>query len=84
MPFHTNRLTILPLAALAMAGLLPIVPGTAAMAALPQGAKAPDFTTQAVIAGKPFPFHLGDALKRARSCSISSRRLHQRLHHRGT
>jgi peroxiredoxin len=64
MPFHTNRLTILPLAALAMAGLLPIVPGTAAMAALPQGAKAPDFTTQAVIAGKPFPFHLGDALKK--------------------
>jgi len=32
-------------------------------AALPVGATAPDFTTQASLAGKPFPFHLADALK---------------------
>jgi hypothetical protein len=64
MPFHTKRLTFRALAALALAGLLPIVPGTTALAALPQGAKAPDFNTQAVLAGKPFPFHLSDALKR--------------------
>jgi peroxiredoxin len=35
-----------------------------ALAALPQGAAAPDFTTQAVLAGKPFPFHLGDTLRK--------------------
>jgi len=33
-------------------------------AALPTGATAPDFTTQASLAGKPFPFHLADALKK--------------------
>jgi peroxiredoxin Q/BCP len=33
-------------------------------AALPVGATAPDFTTQASLAGKPFPFHLADALKK--------------------
>ena len=32
-------------------------------AALPVGATAPDFTTQASLAGKPFPFHRADALK---------------------
>lgn len=35
-----------------------------AVAALPVGAKAPDFATQASLAGKPFPFHLADALKK--------------------
>ena len=35
-----------------------------AFAALPNGAKAPDFTTQASLAGKPFTFSLADALKR--------------------
>ena len=33
-------------------------------AALPEGAQAPDFTTQATLAGKPFTFSLADALKK--------------------
>lgn len=32
-------------------------------AALPVGATAPDFTTQATLAGKPFTFHLAETLK---------------------
>ncbi len=34
-----------------------------AFAALPVGASAPDFTTQATLAGKPFTFSLADALR---------------------
>ena len=34
-----------------------------ALAALPEGAKAPDFTTQASLGGKPFKFALAEALK---------------------
>ena len=34
-----------------------------ASAALPTGAKAPDFSTQGALAGKPFAFHLAEALK---------------------
>src|SRR4051794_24836404 len=37
---------------------------TWALAALPEGAKAPDFTTQATLAGKPYTFALADALKK--------------------
>ena len=37
---------------------------TPAIAALPIGAKAPDFTTQAAIGGKPFTFALKKALKK--------------------
>lgn len=48
-----------PVAALAAALLS--VPATAA---LPVGAKAPDFSTQASLAGKPFDFRLSDALKK--------------------
>lgn len=33
------------------------------LAALPPGAMAPNFTTQATLAGKPFTFSLADALK---------------------
>jgi thioredoxin-dependent peroxiredoxin len=33
------------------------------LAALPVGAKAPNFETQASLAGKPMPFSLNDALK---------------------
>ena len=33
-------------------------------AALPLGAQAPDFTTEATLAGKPFKFALADALKK--------------------
>ncbi len=36
----------------------------AASAALAPGAKAPDFTTQAVIGGKPYSFTLSQALKK--------------------
>ncbi len=35
-----------------------------AEAALPLGAVAPAFTTQAALGGKPFTFNLGDALKK--------------------
>ncbi|HEY0270177.1 MAG TPA: peroxiredoxin [Sphingomonas sp.] len=35
-----------------------------ASAALPAGARAPDFTTEASLAGKPFRFSLADALKK--------------------
>jgi peroxiredoxin len=37
--------------------------GSPAIAALKPGATAPDFTTQATLAGKPFTFKLADALK---------------------
>jgi len=45
----------------ALATLLVAVP---AFAALPNGTKAPDFTTQASLAGKSFKFSLADALKK--------------------
>jgi thioredoxin-dependent peroxiredoxin len=35
-----------------------------ALAALPEGARAPDFTTQASLGGKPYTFALADALKK--------------------
>lgn len=35
-----------------------------ALAALPVGAAAPDFTTEASLAGKPMPFNLAAALKK--------------------
>jgi thioredoxin-dependent peroxiredoxin len=35
-----------------------------ALAAPPEGSKAPDFTTQASLAGKPYTFSLSDALKK--------------------
>lgn len=35
-----------------------------AVAALPVGAHAPDFTAAATLAGTPFPFHLDEALKK--------------------
>ena len=34
-----------------------------ALAELPVGSKAPDFTTTGALAGKPFKFHLADQLK---------------------
>jgi len=36
---------------------------TQSLAALPNGTKAPDFTAQASLAGKPFTFSLSEALK---------------------
>jgi peroxiredoxin len=44
--------------------LLCALGSTSALAALPNGTKAPDFTTQASLAGKPFTFSLAEALKR--------------------
>jgi peroxiredoxin len=44
--------------------LLCALTSSLALAALPEGAKAPDFTTQASLAGKPFKFALADALKK--------------------
>ena len=41
-----------------------IVASLPAMAALKPGARAPDFTAPAYLAGKPFTYDLGDALKR--------------------
>jgi peroxiredoxin Q/BCP len=40
-----------------------LLAATPAMAELQVGAKAPDFSTQATLGGKEFPFHLADALK---------------------
>ena len=50
-----KRLMILGLGCAALAAPL--------YAALAPGAQAPDFTTQATLAGKPFTFSLADALK---------------------
>jgi hypothetical protein len=74
MPFRSKRLIPIALGAVALAGLVVALPGTSALAALPQGAKAPDFSTQAVLAGKPFAFHLGDALKKGPVVLYFSRR----------
>ena len=46
--------------ALALAALI----STPAMAALPVGAKAPDFTTTGAVGGKPFKLHLAAQLKK--------------------
>jgi len=40
-----------------------VLAAAASHAALKTGAQAPDFTTQATLAGKPFKFSLADALK---------------------
>jgi thioredoxin-dependent peroxiredoxin len=50
----------LPVTLFAVAGALA---STATLAALPNGTKAPDFTTQASLAGKPFTFSLSETLK---------------------
>lgn len=49
------------LATLAFGSLLA---ATVTFAALPDGAKAPDFSTEASLAGKPFKFSLSEALKK--------------------
>ncbi len=48
----------------AITAALALCTAAPACAALPVGAKAPDFATQASLAGKPFAFHLADALRR--------------------
>jgi len=48
-----------------LAGLgIAILGATPTSAALPTGAKAPNFTTQGAIAGKPFKLNLAEQLKR--------------------
>ena len=46
-----------------LAALLVLTSCSPAGAALPVGAKAPDFTTQGALAGKPFTLHLKDQLR---------------------
>jgi len=64
MPQNTKRLIPIALAAMVAAGVAATMLGSPALAALPQGAAAPDFETQAVLAGKPFAFHLAEALRK--------------------
>jgi len=49
---------------LSSCALLGALAAQSAFAALPNGHAAPDFTTQATLAGKPFTFSLADALKK--------------------
>src|ERR1035437_1292578 len=49
---------------LSCCALLSALAAHAAFAALPNGHAAPDFTTQATLAGKPFTFSLAGALKK--------------------
>jgi peroxiredoxin Q/BCP len=49
---------------LSSCALVGALAAAAAFAALPNGHIAPDFTTQASLAGKPFKFSLADALKK--------------------
>jgi len=49
---------------LSCCALIGALAASAAFGALPNGHAAPDFTTQATLAGKPFTFSLADALKK--------------------
>lgn len=49
---------------LLLTGLFALGAAVPALAALPEGAQAPDFTAQASLAGKPFTYSLKDALKK--------------------
>jgi peroxiredoxin len=53
-----------PRLALSMLAALAATAASPALAALAVGAKAPDFTTQAALKGKEFPFALAKALKK--------------------
>lgn len=64
MPLRSERLIRFALTTTLVTGAIAALPASTAMAALPQGATAPDFQTQAVLAGKPFTFHLADSLKK--------------------
>jgi peroxiredoxin len=47
-----------------LAGVAALALGSSALAALPEGSKAPDFSAQASIGGKEFDFKLAEALKK--------------------
>jgi len=64
MPPKCKRLPALAILTALVAGLMAVLPAGAVQASLPQGRIAPDFDTQAVQAGKPFAFHLAEALKK--------------------
>lgn len=49
---------------LLLTGLFALGAAVPTLAALPEGAPAPDFTAQASLAGKPFTYSLKDALKK--------------------
>jgi peroxiredoxin Q/BCP len=49
---------------IAVLGAAALLAAGPALAALKVGAKAPDFSTQASVGGKPFPFKLSQALKK--------------------
>ena len=49
---------------LAVAGAIALSFASISMASLKTGDKAPDFSAPAYLAGKPFTFHLADALKK--------------------
>lgn len=53
-----------PIAAIVAGSLVAAVLATAASAELKVGAKAPDFTAPAYLAGQPFTYKLADALKK--------------------
>jgi len=63
MPLQPKRLIPFALTA-TIAAIMATLPASPAPAALPQGAPAPDFQTQAVLAGKPFAFRLAEALRK--------------------
>ena len=66
---------------LSCCALVGALAAASAFAALPDGHAAPDFTTQASLAGKPFTFSLAAALQeRAGGALLLPRRLHARLH----
>jgi peroxiredoxin Q/BCP len=52
------------LAAAVSAAALAVTAASPALATLKPGAKAPDFTAPAYLAGQPFTYHLADALKK--------------------
>jgi thioredoxin-dependent peroxiredoxin len=61
--FHSVRLAVRWVVAPALAWGAGLLAGPS-YAALQPGTAAPDFTTQATLAGKPFTFSLADALKK--------------------
>lgn len=63
MPRRLKHRISLALLTLFATGLSVAGPAAPALAALPQGGAAPDFNTQAVLAGKPFTFRLAEALR---------------------
>jgi thioredoxin-dependent peroxiredoxin len=60
LPYHSETIMRRPF----LAALTTVLVAIPAFGALPDGAKAPDFSTAASLAGKEFKFSLADALKK--------------------